>query len=122
MAHSAAHIQLSVRTQRQIHMGLLHIAPDIPLVVGNDQHGAQRAVSLDLERQASPAVLQGISHHGSRRQGPPQGRCGHRQGRVDLTGTLGEIPAGDRHSLYHAVGGDCANKLIHGKILPFSLK
>ena len=57
MAYGSAHVQLAVRAQRQVHMGLLHIAADIPQVVRNGQHCAQRAVSLDLERQAGPAVL-----------------------------------------------------------------
>ena len=89
-------------------MRLLHIAPDIALGVRHRENGTQGAAALDLEGEAGIFLLEGIAHHGGRRQSPAQGRRGYRQSGVDLPGPLGQVPGGHRHRLHHAICCNCS--------------
>ena len=111
-AHGGAHVQLAVRPQGQIHLGISHIAPHIPRRVGHRQNGAQRAGALNLQGQAGALPLEGVAHHGAAGQGTSQGRRGHRQGLMDLSGALGEAAAADGCRLHHAIGGDGSDDSI----------
>ena len=112
-AHSGAHIQLAVRPQRQVHGGVDHVAPDVALRIGHRQHGAQRAAALDLQRQAGAVALQGVAHQAAAGQSPAKGRRGHRQGVVNLAGTLHDSAAADGRRLHHAVRRNCSYDTIH---------
>ena len=106
MAHSAAHIQLAVRPEGQLHLRVRHIAPNVALVVADGQHRAQRAAALDLQRQTGALPLQGVAHHGRAGQRAAQRRRGHRQRLVYLPGALRQVPAVNGRCLHHPVAGD----------------
>ena len=112
LSHGGAHVQFAVRPQGQIHLGVIHGPADIALVVGHRQQRPQGAAALDLQRHAGPVLLQGVAHHGSGRQCPPQSRRGHRQRLVDLPRPLCKVSGRDRHCLYTAITGDGPDQLI----------
>ena len=106
MAHCAAYVQLAVRAEGQVGVGIGDVAADAALVVADGQHRAQRTAALELQRQAGAVAFQGVAHHGGRRQGAAQGRRGHGEGFVYLTGALGEVAAANGRRLHQAVGGN----------------
>ena len=112
MAHGAAHVQLAVRPQRQVHLGVRHVAADIPLVVADGQHGSKRAAALELKRQAGSLPLQGVAHHGRGCQRAAQCRRGHRQRLMDLPCPLRQVPAVNGRRLHHAIAGDGPHDLV----------
>ena len=105
MADGAADVQLAVRTQGKLHGGVLHIATHVALGIGNGQNRAERAVALDLERDALAAALEGIAHHGDAGERTAERRGGDGAGVVDLAGALGERTGVDGRGLDHAVLG-----------------
>lgn len=52
VADGGADVQLAVLAQGEIDGGVLHVAAHIALRVRNGQDGAERAVALDLHRDA----------------------------------------------------------------------
>ncbi|MPN05287.1 hypothetical protein SDC9_152537 [bioreactor metagenome] len=112
MTHGSAHVQLSVRPKRQIRPRMVHGPPDVALVVGNGQHRSQRTSSAKLQRYTGSVLLQGIAHHGRRRQSAAQCRRSHRQGTMDISGPFRQIPGGDRRSLHEAIGGNCSYDFV----------
>ena len=119
-AHSSAHIQLAVRAQGHVHLGVIHGAPDITLAVGNGQNGAQGATALDLQGQACTLALEGIAHHRGRGQRTAQGRRGNRKGLMDLSCPLGQVPGGNSNGLHIAVLGNGTYQLVtHGNFSPY---
>ncbi len=90
-AYGAAHVQFAVLPEGDVHLGVLDIAPDIAQMVGDRQDGPQGTAALDLQCQGGVFLLQGVAHHGRRRQGAAQGGRGHGEGLVDVSHPLGEV-------------------------------
>ena len=101
----AAHIQLAVRAQGQLHRRVLHIAAHIALGVRNGKDRTERAIALDLKGDALAAALEGIAHHGDARERAAEGRRRNGAGMVDLTRALGERTRVNGGGLHHAVLG-----------------
>ena len=111
-AHGGPHVQLALVLFHQLHVGILHIAPHVALVVGHGQHRAQGAAALDLEGEGAPLLLQHVPHHRDPQQGSAQGGGGHGQQGVDIPGPLHQVPARDGHGLDIAVRRHCSYDFI----------
>ena len=102
--HRAAYVQLAVLPEGEIYLRVGHIAPDVALVVGHGQYGAQRAAALDLKGQAGAAVLQGIAHETGGGKRAAQRRRAYRQKLVNLPCPFRQVAAADGGGLYQTVG------------------
>ena len=65
-AHGSAHIKLSVRTKREIHERLPHIAPDTAGRIRHCNDAPDRSVPCDADGQSAVFLLHGIAEQGSR--------------------------------------------------------
>jgi len=112
VADGAADVQLTVCAQGKLHGGVLHIAAHVALGVGDGEDGAERAVALDLERNALTAALEGVAHHGDAGERTAE-RCGSDgAGVVDLAGALGQTARVDRDSVDKAIFRDGADQTV----------
>ena len=80
--------------------------------VRNGQDGAERAVALDLHRDACAVILEGIAHHRTSRERAAKRRRGDGRGVVDLAGALGQTARVDRDSVDKAIFRDGADQTV----------
>lgn len=112
VADGGADVQLAILAQGEVDGGVLHVAAHIALRVRNGQDGAERAVALDLHRDACAVILEGVAHHRTGRERAAKRRRGDRGGVVDLAGALGQTARVDRDSVDKAIFRDGADQTV----------
>ena len=111
-SHRGPHVQLAPVLLHQVHLGVLDIAPDVALIVGHRQNGAQGAAPFDLKGEGALLLLEHVAHHRGPQQSPPQGGGGHGQQLVDVSSPLHHVPSSDSDSFDQAVAGYCSYDFV----------
>ena len=92
VTYAAADIELAVRLERQIDLGMHDVAADIALVIRYRNGTAERSVTLEAKSEAVLLFLQHRSHQRSCREYSAESRRRCRLGMVIFDGTVYDIP------------------------------
>ena len=110
--YRAPYVQLAGVLFHQLHMGVLHIAPDISAAVRHRQHQPQRPAPLDLQGERSVVLLEHVPQQGGRQQRPAQCGGGDWQKGMQGSGFFYQIPPCDGLGPDQTVGRDGSHHFI----------
>src|SRR5690606_23170405 len=119
LAHRGAHVELAVVAQRQVDVGVLHVAAHAAVEAGVGDDAAQRALAADADGDAVAVVLEeDVRQQQAGGQGAPEGGAGGGGGTVARDGAADELGGVGGHHTDAAVGRQSTDQVGHVRFLP----